>query len=163
MMNFFKRLLFMIILLNGVALFVQAQDAEFHIVPEQTDKTQVQQDVEAVGDVHIDTKDKYNSVWDKYKEISKRDRELWDELASGIMNWDTLLNYVVYLVRFLSQLGLLIWAIMIVYAWYMYATTVFSGGNASKGKSAIQYAIIGIVVIGFSYAIIRLLTSMFIE
>ena len=41
------------------------------------------------------------------------------------MNWDTLLNYVVYLMRFLNQIGILIGAIMILYAGYLYATSVF--------------------------------------
>ncbi|NOZ44413.1 MAG: hypothetical protein GXP45_04720 [bacterium] len=47
------------------------------------------------------------------------------------MTWDTLLDYVVYLIKFLSQLGLVIGAIMFIYAGYMYATSVM-GGDASK-------------------------------
>ena len=83
-------------------------------------------------------------------------------MASGIMTWDTLLDYVVYVVKFLSQIGLLIGAIMIIYAGYMYATEIF-GGKPSAGKEAIQNAIIGVLVISFSYAIMKLLTSALIS
>ena len=86
-----------------------------------------------------------------------------DQLASGIMTWDTLLDYVVYLVRFLSQIGIVIGVVMIIYAGYLYATSVFSAGNMTKGKSAITNAIIGVLVIAFSYAIMKLLTSAFLS
>jgi len=58
--------------------------------------------------------------------------QVGDQLASGIMTWDTLLDYVVYVVRFLSQIGLVIGAVMIVYAGYLYATSIFSQGNVAK-------------------------------
>jgi len=48
-----------------------------------------------------------------------------NQLASGIMTRNTLLDYTVYLVRFLSQVGLLIGGLMIIYAGYLYATTIF--------------------------------------
>lgn len=48
-----------------------------------------------------------------------------DQLATGIMNWDTLFNYVVYLIKFLSQIGMLIGTIMLIYAGYKYATQIF--------------------------------------
>jgi hypothetical protein len=89
--------------------------------------------------------------------------QLGDQFASGIMTRNTLLNYVVYLVRFLSEIGLLIGGVMVIYAGYMYAMTVFGGGDATKGNKAITNAIIGILVIAFSYAIMKLLTSAFIS
>ena len=48
-----------------------------------------------------------------------------NQLASGIMTRNTLLDYTVYLVRFLSQLGLVIGGLMIIYAGYLYASTIF--------------------------------------
>ena len=73
------------------------------------------------------------------------------------------MNYVVYLVRFLSQIGLVIGVLMIIYAGYLYASSVFDPSNMSKGKSAISNAIIGVLVVAFSYAIIKLLTSAFLS
>jgi len=53
--------------------------------------------------------------------------QVGNQLASGIMTRDTLLDYVVYFVRFLSQIGLVIGGIMIIYAGYAYATEIFGG------------------------------------
>lgn len=107
------------------------------------------------------------SWWDTYnEEADKLDwdtgREwLADQMATGVMNWNTVMNYVVYLVKFLSQIWLVIWAMMMIYAWYIYATWVFTW-NATKWNAAIKNAIIGIIVIMFSYALIRILNSMFL-
>lgn len=65
--------------------------------------------------------------------------------------------------RFLSQLGLLIGGIMVVYAGYQYATTVFGTGDPATAKSAITNAIKGVLVVVCSYAIRKLLVSMFIS
>ena len=51
---------------------------------------------------------------------------------------------------------------MIIYAGYMYATEIF-GGKSGEGKKAITNAIIGILVISFSYAIMKILVSAFIS
>jgi hypothetical protein len=50
---------------------------------------------------------------------------------------------------------------MIIYAGYQYAITIF-WGKESSGNSAIKYAIIGVLVISFSYAIIKFFTAMFL-
>jgi hypothetical protein len=55
----------------------------------------------------------------------ENDKKLGDQMASGIMTRNTLLNYVVYLVKFLSQIGLVIGAVMVIYAGYLYAMTIF--------------------------------------
>jgi hypothetical protein len=89
--------------------------------------------------------------------------EIGNQMASGIMTRDTLLDYVVYLVRFLSQIGIVIGVVMIIYAGYLYATSVFNPSGISKGKSAITNAIIGVLVVAFSYAIMKLLTSAFLS
>lgn len=79
------------------------------------------------------------------------------------MTRDTLLDYVVYLVRFLSQIGIVIGVVMIIYAGYLYASSIFDASNMSKGKAALTNAIIGVLVIAFSYAIMKLLTSAFLS
>jgi membrane protein DedA with SNARE-associated domain len=63
--------------------------------------------------------------------------------------------------RFLNQLGLLIWGIMILYAGYQYAWSVFTW-KSTDGKNTIKNAIIWILVIIFSYAIWKWLESMFL-
>lgn len=113
--------------------------------------------------------EKVENVWKKWWVVMERyntkakelDWDVWAQMASGIMNWDTLLNYAIYLVNFLSWIWLLIWACMIIYAWYIYSTSVFTG-NASKWTDAIKNAIIGVLIVIFSYAIINVLTHMFL-
>ncbi|MDR3169197.1 MAG: hypothetical protein LBU27_05595 [Candidatus Peribacteria bacterium] len=77
------------------------------------------------------------------------------------MTRNTILQYLVYLVKFISQIGLVIGAGMIIYAGYLYATNIF-GGKTTSGNSAIKYAIIGILVISFAYAIMKIFTSAFL-
>jgi len=134
---------------------VYAQDVDFAIIPaSDTGQQGIINDVKSIANSP-------GNVWGRYKEISQKKRSLWDQLASWVMTWDTLLDYVVYLIKFLSQLGLVIGAIMFIYAGYMYATSVM-GGDASKWDTAIKHAIVWVVVISFSYAIMKILTNMFL-
>lgn len=84
------------------------------------------------------------------------------QMKTGVMGRSTILDYIVYLVRFLSQVGILIGGVMIIYAGYLYGSNIFAG-KAGDGKKAIKNAIIGILIIIFSYVIIKTLTSMFLE
>lgn len=83
-----------------------------------------------------------------------------EQLATWIMTRDTILDYAVLLLRFLSQVGLMIGGIMIVYAGYRYILNVLEA--AEPDPSLIKNAIIGIMVIIFSYAIMRILTRAFL-
>ena len=138
--------------------FVFAQDLDFEIIPESSKSQQQLIDTEVKK-----VAESPGRVRDKYREISEDpSRTLWDKMASGIMDWDTILDYVVYLVKFMSQLGLLIGALMFIYAWYMYATQIM-WWDESKWKTAMKNAIIGVVVLSFSFAILKIVTNMFIE
>jgi hypothetical protein len=129
----------------------------FEIIPQADSWGKVEQAVETVWSQWGHVRDTYND------QAQKMNGQVGNQLASGIMTRNTLLDYVVYLVRFLSQIGLVIGGVMIIYAGYLYATTIFWWGDASKGKKAITNAIIGILVIAFSYAIMKLLTSALIS
>lgn len=129
----------------------------FEIIPASKNPSKVVEAVESVGKTWWSVRDTYNN---KANSLSW---SVGDQLASGIMTRETLLDYIVYLVRFLSQIGLVIGVAMIIYAGYLYATSIFSASNMSKGKSALTNAIIGVVVIAFSYAIMKILTSAFLS
>ena len=151
--------LFTIILGCNILLPVFAQQTpnDFEIIPKATDQNKVDQAVEAVGASGW-------SVWENYNSGAQALKgSVGDQMASGIMTWDTLLDYVVYVVRFLSQKGIVIGVVMIIYAGYLYASSIFSPTNMSKWKTAITNAIIGVLVIAFSYAIMKLLTSAFLS
>lgn len=148
----------------GLTNFGNAQN-DFEIIPESLNPTNVPNEVECVW-----WQDKVSgiectewSIRDRYSQIAdSEERTLWDEMASWIMNRDTLLDYAVYLVKFLSQIGLVVWALMIIYAGYLYATDIF-GSKAGEGKTAITRAVQWVIVISFSYAIMKFLTSAFLS
>lgn len=159
MLSHMKKLLLISMLLWMFMLpinsFAQTSN-DFEIIPKASSGGVVEKAVNAVAS--------WGNVWKIYNEqASGLQKNLWDQMASGIMTRDTLLDYVVYLVRFLSQIGIFIGVMMIIYAGYLYASSIFSASNMSKGKSAITNAIIGVLVIAFSYAIMKLLTSAFLS
>jgi len=138
----------------------QATPNQFFIIPEESSDTTV---TEAVREVGVGTGGW--TVWDRYnQQADGLSNNLGDQFASGIMTWNTLIQYIVYLVRFLSQLALVIGAVMIVYAGYIYATGIFSssGDGAAEGNKAIKYAIEWVVVVASAYALMRILTSAFL-
>lgn len=106
-------------------------------------------------------------VWDNYNREAAALQEkgdLWAQMASGVFTWDTLLDYLAYLIKFLSEVGIFVWACFIVYAWYLYATSIFNSDSwaTSKWNTAIKNAIIWVIVITFSYAIMKAITAAFL-
>ena len=99
------------------------------------------------------------TVWDNYNEIAENS-DTADQIATGVMTWDTILDYGVYLLRFLSQAGIAIGGLMFVYTGYQYIMSVLWA--SSPDEKLIPNAITGILVIIFSYAIMRILTRMFL-
>ena len=140
--------------LMTVPNFLHAQQ-EWHIIPELKDRTKAEQAVKDVWAVAGKVRETYSG---KAAELT-----LEEQLATGIMDRNTILKYVAYVVSFASQLGLFIGAAMIIYAGYLYAVSVFTWGDGiGKGKTAIKNAIIGVLVIVFSYAIMRFFTALFL-
>lgn len=84
-----------------------------------------------------------------------------EQIASGVMDRDTILDYGVYILRFLSQAGLLVGALMFIYTGYKYIMAVITG-DGEPNKSLIKNAITWILIIIFSYAIMRILTRAFL-
>lgn len=156
-----KKLMIVLGIMIQLTVIVYAQEGgttnNFFIIPQaEINEQNIQDDIQEVWSQGWHVIDRYNQI------ASDPDRELGEELASGIMNRDTLLDYVVYLIRFISQLGILIWAIMIIIAGYKYATAIFTGGEPSWANDNIKNAIIGVVVIASSYAFMKILTAAFL-
>lgn len=80
--------------------------------------------------------------------------------ATGIFTRDGVLDYVVYAIRFLSQIALVIGAAMIIVNGYKYAAASFSGKDPGMGD--IKNAVFGVLVVIFSYAIIKALSAAFL-
>jgi hypothetical protein len=77
--------------------------------------------------------------------------------AGWILEIDDIMNYMVQIIQFLSQLGLVVWTIFIMYAGYKYMFSAFGKGGVSS--KIIVNAIVWVLIIIFSYAIMRILTS----
>ena len=100
------------------------------------------------------------TVWSRYnKELTKDKKELdlGTQFATWIFSWNSIKLYAAYIIRFLLQIGLLIGAVMIIVAGYKYATAVYKWSD--PWKKDILNAIVGVLVIIFSYAIIRILQA----
>ena len=104
------------------------------------------------------------SQWWRVLENQKNLIKSWSltmaqQINTWIMSWDTILDYCVFLIRFLWELALLIWAVAIIFLWYKRITkNVF--WEAPKGLTMI---IIWLLVVIFAYAIVKLLWSAFIS
>lgn len=143
--------------------YASATPNNLHIIPEissEEGRTTAANDVRTVGNPSIS-----GTAIERYNAIAENYEKKWD-IAKAMQTWimgrNTLIQYIVYIMKFLSQLGLLIWGIMMLYAGYQYATTIFWYGSPSDAKAAMKNAIIWIIVIITSYAILRGLMSLFL-
>lgn len=102
----------------------------------------------------------WSNPWRVMDNIHKahEDLNLSERRAWGILEIDDIINYLVFIVQFLSQLWLIVWAIFIMYAWYKYMLTILNWSWKAP-SSTLKNAIIGIIIVIFSYAIMRILTS----
>ena len=144
-------LLSLFVLWCSSAVFAQ----NLEVIPQATNMTQVKQDVTDISSQGGHVRDNYNATLAK-------DRSLSDKLASGVMDWSTILDYFARFVNYLSQLGIFIWACFIVYAGYVYATAVFGSWKVENGKTAIKNAILWVIIITFSYAIMKAVMAAFL-
>ena len=94
--------------------------------------------------------------WEYYQNAHD-DLTFWERLASWVLQIDDILNYTVFIVSFLSQLWMIVWVIFIMYAWYKYILSVFNWTKAPN--STLKNAIIWVIIVIFSYAIMRILIS----
>ena len=149
-----KKIIAFIIALVFFAWFWYAQS--YTIIPSSnTGTNDIIQKVKDISDAWWRVREEYD---DKYESIKN---DLWAQFASWIMSWDTLLNFAAYVVWWMSQIWLIIWALMIIYSWYLYASSVFTW-NATKWAEPVRNAIIWIIIIIFSYAIIKIVSEMFL-
>lgn len=129
------------------------------IIPEPNKtSTEISDDVQDVwwqgADKQWTVRDRYNQKANGYKD------DLGSQFATGIFSRDGVLQFIVKIIQFISQWWLLVGAGFIIYTWYQYAYAVFQGKE--PGTGAIKDAVIGILIIIFSYAIIKVLNAAFL-
>lgn len=156
----------------GIALFVwtlmpYAQTFavdDFNIIPE-SEKTQGElgNDVDCIAWTAAGKDCKKGTVRDRYNNQANSGykNDLGAQFATGTFSWNGIMWYLVLVIRLISQLALIVWACMIVFAGYKYATAVFYG-KAPNTTDTIKNAIIGVLIVIFSYAIMRILQSAFL-
>ena len=147
-------LMIIIVALQSVA-FAQGQLNDFVIIPKDQSQTQTTKYVEQVSQSNGSVRDTYNEI-----AYGKLDNNVGAQLWSWIITRDTILDYLVYLIRFMSQIWLVIGAASIIYTWYQFAAYSFSWQQPKK--ELIVSAIEWVLIIAFSYAIIRIVTEAFI-
>ena len=132
-----------------------------HIIPQTTyTKEDTSEIIKNIWDI-----ESAGTVLERYSGAAAKLEEKWDlgaAFETGVFSWNIVISYLVYLLRFISQLGLLIWAVMILYAGYQYATFIFGFWDPSKAKTTINRAIQWVLILVFSFAIWGGLTAMFL-
>ena len=148
-MNRFIRKIWLPIFLLTFSLYTQADN--FNITRELTDNeiTKVNRRIKIIS-------------WDPWNVSSNihkahEDLNLFERLASWILEIEDIMDYLVLVVKFLSQLWLIVWMVFIMYAWYQYIISVFNWWKVPS--NTIKNAIIWVIIVIFSYAIMRFLTS----
>ena len=144
-----KKLLkiFVITIVSLCGCFVWAQDIS--IMPEWSDVWDIVRSIATWGKVR-----------DNYREQAEHwNLTIWDQFASWVMSWDTILDYCVYLAKFLWELALLAWALVLIYLWY---DKIW---KAIKPEWTTPFAkvVLWLVVVIFAYAIIKFLRAAFIS
>lgn len=124
----------------------------FNIMPVLDEK-----EIKEVNDSISKVWSKWWEVWNNYNNAAA-ELSTTQQITSGIMNRNTIMNYLVFFIKFISQLWLVIWTVFIIYAWYKYMLSVFTNKGATK--QIITNAIIWVLIIIFSYAIMRIFTSL---
>lgn len=123
----------------------------FNILPTLKDK-----DIDEVDEAIDEIWATWWQVMDTYRD--KADQfSLSQQMASWIMNRNTIMNYLVFVIKFLSQLWLTVWTGFIIFAGYKYMISLWNSTQTSN--QTIKNAIIWIVIVIFSYAIMKSLTS----
>ncbi len=82
------------------------------------------------------------------------------KFTSWIINRDFFIEYLIHVVKILSQLWFVAWAIFIIIAGYKYMLSVFNWWKADS--RIVKNAIIWVIIIIFSYAILKFFTAIFL-
>lgn len=101
-------------------------------------------------------------------EYDKWAKELKWDLGAQIRSWifsrDSVLNIWVYILRFIMQIALVIWAAMIIKSGYTYVlAAMWASDKPEEVSKPIKNALIWLFVISISYTIIKLLQMAFLS
>ncbi len=135
-----------------------SNEVKDYVIVNQANQSNVDARVKAVSTTKGSVRDEYNAQLND--KSFNNPANISDQLASGIMSRDTIMDYAVYLLRFLSQIALLIGALVFVYNGYQYILETIGMGSPNSGN--MKNAVIGMCIVFFSYAIMKILTRAFL-
>lgn len=133
---------------------------QIELIPEAkgSDPAKIADCIAGMSGTYLDVNCSKWTVQDRYSAFVKQGKmDLGTMFATGVFSWDAIKLLLSHTIRFLSQIWLLVGAIMIIVAWYKYATAVYKWSD--PGKKDIVNAIVGVLIVIFSFAIIRILQS----
>jgi hypothetical protein len=140
------------------------KDDPFVLIPEAENKAQVQKDVDNLGKITDGNGNiKEKSLRDEYDDAAtKSEKDVGAQLASGIMNRNTIFWLLTQVVKFVANAALIVWSCTVIYAGYLYAMSIYAWDESGAAKKAITTAIKGIIIVIFSYAILRIVIFAFL-
>jgi hypothetical protein len=146
-------ILFFSLSINSQTFAKEWDDVEidYYIIPRLTeDETKtIQKDIQ--------------DIWNKPTKVQDEIRKKANSYTtaqcfnSWIMNRNCIMNYITFVIKFLSQFWLVVWTGFIMYAGYKYMTSVFNSNRTSP--EIVKNAIIWVIIVVFSYAIMKTFTS----
>lgn len=101
----------------------------------------------------------WSNPWELRRNYHKAHEDLTfrERIFSWIIEVDDMMEYIVHVIKFLGELWIVVWAIFIMYAGYKYMLSVFNWWNTPS--STLKNAIIWVIIVIFSYAIMKILLS----
>lgn len=134
-------------------------DKAFELIP--APKKPYADTVDKLTKPWVEFREEYNKAGDGY---NRGKRDLGAAMGSGIITWDTILTLLTQIIKFVANASLVIGAAMFIYAGYLYVTAVYMWeAQTSKANEAIKDAVIGVVLVIFSYAIQRIAIQGFLS
>lgn len=154
-----KKIIVYIFLLLFWVNFVLANNS-FQLIPESNDVEAGKTAISWLLNINTDEdfRDKYNA------EAKKNQNDLGQQIQTWIFSRNSILQIGVYILRFIMQLALVIWAAMIIKSGYTYALAAMGAQDKPEEVSKpIKNAVIWLFIISISYTIIKLLQMAFLS
>lgn len=163
--------LYILIALTGIFFCMPTTLAtnSFQIIPEplNTSQGKINEALNAVNNIYSNqnlVSWNRTDLWSVYNEKAKSlNGDLWAQIKTGMFTRESLLNIASYIIRFLMQIAMVIWAWFIIYGGYRAAMIWFGWGNAEDRRKSIKNIIVWTAIIAFSYTIIKLLVMAFLS
>ncbi len=147
--------------------FIYATNS-FQIIPEPRENSaeKIQEAINNLNNVYSTWRSQTGKTdfWTEYNKWAESlNWDLWAQLKTGMFTWESILNIGVYFIRFLMQIAMVIWAWFIIRWWYQSVMVAFWWGSADNRRKYIKNIFAWVVIIAFSYTIIKLLVMAFLS